>query len=435
MKTFLIIYIIVINLIGFFIMGIDKLKARRRKWRVPEKTLFIIALLFGSIGMLIGMYVFRHKTRHLSFSIGIPVILVVQLLLISFLYSWNDKRMGSPSQAVQNELELIQKLDSDTIQTFISYENLMNSHLASGTIDDETSEAVALFFEHFTYRIHNEQIDGDQATVSVNITNIDTHALAQDLCTSILRESVAVYPHSEGSTTSDYYRLLGDTLASNTYGLVVTTAYFHLQKDDVGWIILSDETLEDELVSGFISHMNDPKILSASKVLSIHLDALKELTAKQWMDYLSIEDVFATYNTDYYQQIDEEYISQLADAFDYEILKCKEDGDTATAVVRITSVDMTNVLTIYKHHLLEYAATTRSIRDNAVQFSNETASLLLQSLKENSKTAATDVELTFYNNGNTWEIYFDEEFSNALMGDMSGAISTFNTVTRETQES
>lgn len=431
MTTILIIYIIAINLIGFFIMGLDKLKAKRRRWRIPERTLFIIALLFGSIGILTGMYVFRHKTRHLSFTIGIPAILVIQLLLLSFLYSWNEKRMGSPSLAVERELELIQRLDSDTIHSFISYENLMNSHLASGTIDDETTKAVALFFEHFTYSIHNEQIDQDQATVSVNITNIDTHALAQDLCTEILKKSVAIYPDSRALTTSDYYRLLGDALSAKRYEKITTTAYFHLRKDESGWIILSDETLEDELVSGFISYINDPHILSASTVLSLHLDALKELDASQWADYLSIEDVFATYNADYYQQIDEEYIRQLAAAFDYEILKCKEDGDTATATIRITSVDMKNVLTLYKHHLLSYAATTQSIRDSDVQFSNETARLLLQSLKENKETAATDVDLTFHNTGHTWDIFFDSAFSNALMGDMSGAIETFNSITRE----
>ena len=61
-----------INLIGFAAMALDKRRAIRHKWRIPERTLFLIALLFGSIGVLTGMYVFRHKTKHLSFSIGIP---------------------------------------------------------------------------------------------------------------------------------------------------------------------------------------------------------------------------------------------------------------------------------------------------------------------------------------------------------------------------
>lgn len=433
MKTILILYVIFINLAGFLIMGIDKRKAVKSKWRISEKTLFVTALLAGSVGILTGMYIFHHKTKKLRFAVGIPAILIVQLLAGSFFYSWHIQRMGSPSQAVQHELELIQNLDVQTIQSFVSYENLTNSNLAPGTIGEETAEAVELFFQNFKYNIHNEEIEEDEATVSVNITNIDMHALARDLCTSILKESTEIYREPSTATTSDYYSLLRDTLKEGTYEPVVTTAYFHLKKDAAGWIILADDTLEDELVSGFITYMNDPDILSASEVLSIHLDAFKELTPQQWMDYLDIEDVFATYNADYYEQIDLEYITQLSSAYDYEIFKCVEDGDTATALVRITSIDMTNVLQLYKEQLLAYAATTQSIRDDSVTFSNETSRLLLQSLKENTKTAATDVELTLHNSGSTWEIQFGTSFTNALMGDMEEAITAFNETNEQNQ--
>ncbi len=429
MKTFLILYIIFINLAGFFLMGIDKRRAVRRKWRIPERRLFAVAFLFGSVGILTGMYVFRHKTKHLSFAIGIPAILVVQLLALSFLYSWNHQRMGSPSQVVERELSLVADLDSDTIQSFVSYENLMNSHLSRGEIGNEAVEAVDLFFHHFTYHIHNEQIDHDEAVVSVNITNIDMHALAHDLCMQLQQESAVLFPDRNEASTADYYRLLRDTLQSNSYEETVTTAYFHLKKEETGWIIQADSQLEDELVSGFISYINDPYILPAAEVLSVHLDALGALTADQWADYLGIDDVFATYNTDYYQAIDAEYVRQIADAYSYEILRCSEDGDTATAVVRITSTDMTEVLSAYKKYLLAYAATTRSIRDDDIAVSNETARLLLQSLEDNTQTDATDVELTFHNNGESWEIYFNTEFTNALMGNISGAIEAFRSVT------
>lgn len=426
MKTLLITYIIVINLIGFFLMGIDKFRARRQKWRIRERTLFLVALFFGSIGVLVDMYVFRHKTRHLSFSLGIPAILFAQLLAVGLLFSWHQKRLGSPSQAVENELALIQQLDSGTIHSYVSYENLMNSHLASGAIDETASEAVALFFQNFKYSILNEQTDGDEAVVHVNITNIDTRALAQDLCREILRQSVAIYPVSRASTTSDYYRMLRDALAANSYETTVTPATFRLSRQDKNWVILTDRTLEDELVSGFITNMNDPYILPASEVLAIHLDALAALTADQWADYLSINDVFATYNTDYYQAIDREYIEQLAAAFRYKIIRCDENGDTANAVVRITSIDMKNVLTDYRRRLLRYAATTQSLRDDSVTFSNETSRLLLESLQENDSVTSTDVDMPFHNNGAAWEIYFGSDFTDALMGDMSGALEAFN---------
>lgn len=74
-------YWIIINIVAFFLMGIDKKKARTGAWRIPEKTLFLSAILGGSIGSICGMQLFRHKTKHKSFVIGMPAILVVQLSL------------------------------------------------------------------------------------------------------------------------------------------------------------------------------------------------------------------------------------------------------------------------------------------------------------------------------------------------------------------
>ena len=77
-------YLVCINLAAFALMGVDKRHARRRQWRVPEKLLFLAALLGSSAGAWAGMYVFRHKTRHWYFVVGMPVILLAQLLLIRF---------------------------------------------------------------------------------------------------------------------------------------------------------------------------------------------------------------------------------------------------------------------------------------------------------------------------------------------------------------
>lgn len=76
------IYIILINLIAFVVFGIDKRKARKEQWRVPESTLFILAIIGGSIGALLGMLAFRHKTKHRKFTIGIPLILALQIALL-----------------------------------------------------------------------------------------------------------------------------------------------------------------------------------------------------------------------------------------------------------------------------------------------------------------------------------------------------------------
>lgn len=84
---YFIIYLIIINIIAFLAMFIDKRKAKYGKWRIKEHTLFILALIGGSVGAIIGMYTFRHKTKKARFFIGFPVILIVEVLLGFMIYN------------------------------------------------------------------------------------------------------------------------------------------------------------------------------------------------------------------------------------------------------------------------------------------------------------------------------------------------------------
>jgi Predicted membrane protein len=79
--TLLITYFAAMNVIGLFLMGLDKHKAKKHLWRIPESTLFITAVIGGSVGCIIGMYVFRHKTRRWYFVYGMPAILAFQIAL------------------------------------------------------------------------------------------------------------------------------------------------------------------------------------------------------------------------------------------------------------------------------------------------------------------------------------------------------------------
>lgn len=83
---FFLIYISLLSVFGFCSMGIDKWKAKHKKYRISEKTLLLIAFFGGSIGSILGMKVFHHKTLHKKFSIGLPAILLIQAILIAFFY-------------------------------------------------------------------------------------------------------------------------------------------------------------------------------------------------------------------------------------------------------------------------------------------------------------------------------------------------------------
>ncbi|MDE6903623.1 MAG: DUF1294 domain-containing protein [Lachnospiraceae bacterium] len=79
------IYLVIVNLSGLCLMGIDKNRARRHAWRISEKTFFVVGILGGSVGTWAGMYLFRHKTRHWYFVVGMPFLVILQTAVFLYL--------------------------------------------------------------------------------------------------------------------------------------------------------------------------------------------------------------------------------------------------------------------------------------------------------------------------------------------------------------
>ena len=78
----LLVCLLIVNALGFILMLVDKINAKKNLWRIPEATLFLVAAIGGSIGSILGMYTFRHKTKHVSFLLGMPLILAVQIVIV-----------------------------------------------------------------------------------------------------------------------------------------------------------------------------------------------------------------------------------------------------------------------------------------------------------------------------------------------------------------
>lgn len=87
---YLYLYLIIVNAAGLLSMLVDKQKARKGAWRIPERTLMTIAAMGGSLGSFLGMQLFRHKTKHAKFYIGIPALLALHVLLLMLLYRWHE---------------------------------------------------------------------------------------------------------------------------------------------------------------------------------------------------------------------------------------------------------------------------------------------------------------------------------------------------------
>jgi uncharacterized membrane protein YsdA (DUF1294 family) len=81
----LLVYLAAVNIIAFLVMGIDKYKAQRHKWRISELSMFIVGFIGGSSGIFLGMTVFHHKTKHLKFTLGIPAVLVLNIIMFGYI--------------------------------------------------------------------------------------------------------------------------------------------------------------------------------------------------------------------------------------------------------------------------------------------------------------------------------------------------------------
>lgn len=416
-----IIYLLIMNFAGFVLMGIDKHKARKNLWRIPERVLFAAALLGGSIGSILGMRFFRHKTQHRTFTIGMPLILFIQILLFCFtMFS-----PSGPEKAVKQELDLIKRLDEKTITSFISYEDMMSSGSASSDIGPETTDAVKLFFKKFDYEILETTITENSAVVHVQITNLDTYALARDVCLALVQQNSGA-DNTEPMTLNSYFAILGNVLASNSYDLVTRDAQIELIQSEDDWLIQNTAQLEDDLISGFITYLKDPYLVTPEEMITVVLEGLTEKTPDEWKTYLNMEDIFSTYSQNY-EKTDTALANQLSKYVDYEILSVTEDKEkqSATATIQITSLDMTQVMEEYQVLLMDYASTTESVRASSSELADKTALLLEQALNANTATTDTVIEIPFTNNGATWEMQLNEDFTNALLGNAGEAIETF----------
>lgn len=333
---------------------------------------------------------------------------------------------SAPKKTVKKELNLIQNLDENTIKSFISYEDMVHTHSSSEEISPEAAKTIKLFFKNFTYKIKSTKIDGDHATVAVEIKNLDTNALAKDLCKALIAQSASLENESqEISGLTPYFTLLHDFLSRNSYDLITTTAEISLTRNDDVWSIDNSPELEDALVSGFVSHLKDPFLITPEEVLSIYMDSFKKLDAKGWVQYLGMEDIFATGNA-IYPDIDLALASQIEKYFDYQIHSSTQNDNSATVNVDITSLDLESVLHTYRNLLMKYANTTAAIRATDSELSDKTSSYLLEALKDNKQTLTKNIELKLVNDGSSWVLQLNDGFSDTLLGDISSAVSAFS---------
>lgn len=329
-----------------------------------------------------------------------------------------------PEKAVKQELSLIQELDESTIRALISYEDIRLSGTASSAIDPDAAEAVKLFFKNFKYKIVSSSISKDktEATVTVSVKNLDAKALAKDLCIAMIRDSVS-QTGSGASESVSSFSLMKSCLEENTYQTTENKAVFHLSDLNGVWVIEESSELEDQLVGGLVSYLKDPYLLTPEEVLETTLAPTRSFDAQQWLTYLNLNDVFSTGST-VSEEIDLALAEKIAEYYDYEILDSTQDDENAYVNVRMSSLDLKDVMDYCRSALLEYAHTTESIRATDKELAEKTAQILLEGLRACSSTSETTLTVRMANNGYTWEALLDGLFTNALLGGVDTALET-----------
>jgi hypothetical protein len=260
----------------------------------------------------------------------------------------------------------------------------------------------------------------------VEITNIDAKALAKDLCLEILMRSVSPDQEEEAasSTKISYFLMLHDILSEKDYDLVTNKVRVDLTKEDGNWVIENTDELEDALVGGFITCLQDPYLVTPQEITEHLFQTLADLTPEEWRSYLNMSDIFSTYSS-LYPEVDLALATQLALRFSYEIKNVQVTDDKASAQIAVTSLDMKAVLDDYLTQLLDYASTTEAVRASDIELADKTAALLKDSLEENTAVCTKTVTIAFTNNGTSWEIELDSDFTDAILGGMNDAVEDF----------
>jgi uncharacterized membrane protein YsdA (DUF1294 family) len=426
-------YLLLINIAGFAAFGIDKYKAVHHRWRIRESVLFLFAILGGGVGCLAGMYLFRHKTRHLSFTIGIPVILIAELAVFIFLYMKieNDAPYThSPQKVVQHELSLLQSADTDTLDNYISYPDLFPSEITDKTIPDDIESIFINFFKSFSYKVEHVEENKDTAAVTVSLSTIDGQKLAREYSRQALIKQIQISanPSNVEYSLEDCYLLLGNVLKENDFPALTSEYTVHLSKNDKSWSIDSRTDLESALTGNFAYYVSDVNLFTPSEIVSIHLDTLKNFDSEQLSRYLALDSLFAG-DTEYKRTISKALASQMLTYLDYSVTSetISEDGAAAAVQASLTSCDCSSMMNSYQEQVMEYTNTAQALQDGINGRLTKSNDILVSCITNNTASITTPVTIQMSKDGANWKLEMSDEMSEALLGNISEAIQEVST--------
>ena len=426
-------YLAVINLTGFAAFVIDKYKAIHHKWRIRESALFAIAILGGSVGCLIGMHVFHHKTLHPSFRIGIPMILIVELIagcVCFYTISNRTPYRQDPVKVVRHELSsLSAQKESDIVKT-LNVHDVFPSADTKQSVPSDITSVFADFFHDFSYHIRNFSEQGNSASVTVSLTTPDGEALAKEYSRQVMIKQIqnSASPASVDFSLEDCYLLLGNVLKNNDYKSITSDYTITLTRSGKTWNIDSPKSLSAAVTGNFSTYVADASLFSPSEIIAIHLDTLKAFDTEQLNRYLALDSLFNSEDTSS-RSVVKAIASQLLNCLDYSITSelLSDDGMDASVDLNLTSCDFSSVVYSYQEEYTAYLASSLALEDGTEGRQSHAITLLTDCIATSTQTITTPVTIHLNNDGKNWRIPKSDEITTALLGNLEEALTTILT--------
>ena len=331
---------------------------------------------------------------------------------------------------VTNELNLLKNLDTDTVQKYVSYNELFPDVPEETRLSAEVEEVFSLFFKDFDYKILNINVDKDNKTASakLKLSTIDTKALAKDFDISHLEDAILqdAGSHDTEEDSSDTlesrYLILNGLLKNNQYKTVETDCTIELRNtgtESENWEILRTHDLENQLVGGLMTYLSDSDLLSPEETLTVYLNTLKKMDLDQMSNYLGVESLLNT-SDEAKSSIASALIEQVHNNFDFKITGSDIQSYRATVEAELTTFDSSAILKAYQAELEEYLASPDAVIDGSQKRYNKSLELLLKNIENNTATTSSTVSFHLINDGVSWKLQDDgQAIGEGIFGNLS----------------
>lgn len=335
--------------------------------------------------------------------------------------------LNAPEKAVYSSLSEIRELDSDSAESLFLSSAKGAQGTSFSTIGDEGKEAIRLFYSGFSFRITGSRTEGDSAQVDVRATMTDARWLASQIRRKQLS---AAYSSGQGKSASgqaedDFFPLMKEILGKGNVPKTEADETLSVTYGRDGWYVNSDDALKHLLGSDLSDALKDPYLLSPEDVVNVYLSRYSSMTPQQWADDLQSTDLFQTASTNV-SSLNQTFFEKIAELYSYRIDEVHTEDNSSQAAVTITSIDMTKVLSAYRKKLIEYAKSIESLTADKASQADASASMLQEALKENASPKECQVTILLENDGTSWQITNTSGLTNALLGDISSAVESFN---------